>query len=547
MEPYLPQNDPNPELRKRTLDERRKEYFFNYTYIPGYPFLDHVPKRENFSLYYWSGRFVSLTLLPFNIVLGKLRTALFKPIRHLHDFINLFTLYPRPENIETWLSDEGFAEQRITGCNPQAIRRLDSIAEDFPFTDAQLQAVAGEATNLAAEAAAGMLYYADFESIAHVRGSNYKGRHRTIPAPRALFWWNRGEERLHTVGIQIRREPGARVFLPSDPPLDWLAAKMAYQCADGCHQEIGTHFAGTHMVMAPVAVITRRQLAEQHPVHLLLAPHFRFYLYDNELGRVAFINPGGPVERMLGGTLQESLGIPLNLYKNWNIRNVTLTADLASRGMDDPALLTRYPMRDDGLPIWHALHAYVGDYLKIYYKRDEDLAADTELQAWAQELASRDNAQNGGHVAGIPELIDSIDLLHELLTTIMWTCGPLHSMLNFSQWDYINLPNMSYAIYAEVPETGRRHDLRHLDADDAAVRPGQLPALVVQDLDELPLRQARRLRRTVHLTRSAARGAEISTTSSCHRKRDCRPRRRSGRVLSLSQTLALHQQHQHLV
>jgi arachidonate 15-lipoxygenase len=452
MEPYLPQNDPNPEQRKRTLEERRKRYFFNYTYVPGYPFLDHVPKPERFSIYYWVHRFFSLTLLPFNVVAGKLRTALIQPIRHLHDLLNLFTLYRRPENIETWLSDDGFAEQRITSCNPQAIRRLDTIPADFPFTDAHLQAVAGEGRKLAAEAAAGTLYYADFESIAHVKGSNYKGRHRTIPAPRSLFWWNRGEEKLHTVGIQVRRAAGSRVFLPSDPPLDWVAAKIAYQCADGCHQEIGTHFAWTHMVMAPIAVITRRQLAEQHPVHLLLAPHFRFYLYDNELGRVAFINPGGPVERMLGGTLQESLGIPLNLYKDWDIRNFTLPAELARRGMTDPTALTRYPMRDDGLPIWHAIEAYVGNYLKIYFKRAADVAADPELQAWAQELASHDTSQNGGCVAGMPDRIDSIGLLQELLTTIIWICGPLHSMLNFSQWDYINLPNMSYAIYAEVPE-----------------------------------------------------------------------------------------------
>jgi arachidonate 15-lipoxygenase len=52
----------------------------------------------------------------------------------------------------------------------------------------------------------------------------------------------------------------------------------------------------------------------------------------------------------------------------------------------------------------------------------------------------------------MPERIDSVGLLQELLTTVIWICGPLHSMLNFSQWDYINLPNMSYAIYAEVPE-----------------------------------------------------------------------------------------------
>jgi arachidonate 15-lipoxygenase len=452
MEPYLPQNDPNPTLRRQVLEQRRKEYFFNYTYIPGYPFLDHVPKQERFSVYYWVHRFLSLTLLPFDVALGKLRTALIQPIRHLHDFLNLFTLYRRPANIETWLSDDGFAEQRLTGCNPQAIRRIDALSDDLAFTNAQLQAITGGEHTLAAEAAAGMLYLADFASIAHVKGSTYKGRHRTIPAPRALFWWDRSTEKLRTVGIQIRRDTGSRVFLPSDPTLDWVAAKMAYQCADACHQEIGTHFAWTHMVMAPVAVVTRRQMAEQHPLHLLLAPHFRFYLYDNELGRVAFINPGGPVERMLGGTLQESLGIPLFLCKDWNIRNFALPVELARRGVADPQPLTRYPMRDDGLPIWRAIETYVGQYLRIYYKKDADVAADPELQAWAAELASQDATQNGGCIAGMPERIDSIGLLQELLTTIMWICGPLHSMLNFAQWDYINLPNMSYAIYAEVPE-----------------------------------------------------------------------------------------------
>jgi arachidonate 15-lipoxygenase len=155
---------------------------------------------------------------------------------------------------------------------------------------------------------------------------------------------------------------------------------------------------------------------------------------------------------MLGGTLRESLGIPLNLYKVWNIRDFSLPGDLTRRGLIDPSILTRYPMRDDGLPIWHAIEAFVGDYLRIYYRRDEDVAADTEIQAWAGELASCDTTQNGGCVVGMPERIYGVALLQELLTTIIWTCGPLHSMLNFSQWDYINLPNMGYAIYEEVPE-----------------------------------------------------------------------------------------------
>lgn len=217
MQPYLPHDDPNPEFRKQTLESRRKQYFFNYNYISGYPFLDHVPKREKFSIYYWASRSASLGLLPFNIVLAKLRTALIKPVDHLYDFLNLYNLYRRPEQIEAWLADEGFAEQRISGCNPQAIRRLDPVPADFPFSDAHLHAVAGNGRTLAEEAAAGRLYFADFEALAHIKGSDFKGRHRTIPSPRALFWWDRDDEKLHTVGIQVRRRAGARVFLPSDP------------------------------------------------------------------------------------------------------------------------------------------------------------------------------------------------------------------------------------------------------------------------------------------------------------------------------------------
>ena len=128
MQPCLPQNDPDPQSRRQMLEDRRKEYFFNYTYIAGYPFLDHVPKREKFSAYYWAGRFLSLTLLPFNIFFGKMKTQLVRPVTHLSDFLNLYTLYRRPDNIEGWLSDDGFAEQRIAGCNPQAIRRLPEVS-----------------------------------------------------------------------------------------------------------------------------------------------------------------------------------------------------------------------------------------------------------------------------------------------------------------------------------------------------------------------------------------------------------------------------------
>jgi len=446
--PSLPKYDPRPEEREQQLTRFREDYKFNYYYIPGYPFLEDVPQRENFSGQYWAARLGSLAGLPLNQLASTVRTHLFEPIQDVSDFDHLYAVYQRPEHAHGWLSDESFDEQRLSGCNPQAIRRLDTVPADLPFSDADVQAALGPERSLRTECERGRLYLADYWALAHIRGSTFRDRRRTIPAPRGLFAWDPKTQRLRCIGIQLRREPGARVFRPSDPGLDWLAAKLAFQCADACHQELGTHFAWTHMVMAPFAVVTRRQLALRHPVHLLLAPHFQFFLFDNELGRTTFINPGGAVDKLMGGTLSESLGIPLNLYKQWNLLESSPVRELARRGVDDPALLPRYPFRDDGLLVWHAIVEFVSKYIELYYRDGRDLAEDQELQAWAAELASG----TGGRVAGMPPHIDTPAQLAEVLSLVIWACGPLHSVLNFSQWDYINVPNMSYATYAEIPE-----------------------------------------------------------------------------------------------
>lgn len=448
MTPYLPSKEPNIERREKQLEKSRKNYHFNYEYLAPLPYLDKLPRIEKFSIRYWLKRSWSLADMPLKLLFAYFRYFIKKPIDSLSKYLNLFPGSRISVDLDNWLVDEEFNEQRLSGCNPQAIERLDALPDNFVFTDQHIQALLGIDASLAGECSSKRLYYADYHEIAHVKGGVWKGMKRTIPSPRALFWWNEAEERLQCVGIQIRRTDNARVYLPSDPHLDWLIAKIAYQCADANHQELGTHFTWCHAVMAPFAIVTNRQLALNHPLHILLKPHFLFYLHDNELGRTAFLNPGGPVERMMGSTLAESLGIAANLYKEWNLMEASLPKDLAKRKMDDPGILPNYPYRDDGILVWDAVVSFVTGYITLYYKNEDDIVSDKELQAWAKELAS----QSGGRVVGMPSKIKSIEELIEIVSIVVWTCGPLHSMLNFSQWDYNYTPNMPYAIYAEIPE-----------------------------------------------------------------------------------------------
>ncbi|MDB9309816.1 lipoxygenase family protein [Aphanizomenon sp. CS-733/32] len=50
---------------------------------------------------------------------------------------------------------------------------------------------------------------------------------------------------------------------------------------------MSSHLCRTHFVMEPFAVVTPRQLAQNHPLRILLKPHFRFMLANNDLQQMS--------------------------------------------------------------------------------------------------------------------------------------------------------------------------------------------------------------------------------------------------------------------
>lgn len=449
MNTSLPQNDPDPQGRKDRLGRQRALYVFNYDYVPPIPMLDTVPHAEYFSPKYTAERLASMAKLAPNMLVSKTK-RLFDPLDELDEYDEMFVFLDKPGIARNYQTDESFGEQRLSGANPMSVRRIDKLPEGFPVKDEHLAQVLGPNHTLAQELQQGRLYFLEFPQLAHVKeGGRYRDRKKYLPQPRALFCWD--GSRLQPVAIQIDGPSRGRLFTPRDPHLDWFVAKLCVQIADANHQELGTHFARTHVVMAPFAVVTHRQLAENHPVHILLRPHFRFMLYDNDLGRTKFIQPDGPVEHMMAGTLEESVGISAAFYKEWRLDEAAFPVEIASRKMDDPEVLPHYPFRDDGMLIWNSIQKYVKEYLAIYYRSSDDLAQDQELQNWARELAAKD----GGRVAGMPASIETVEQLANLLSTVIYTCAPLHSALNFAQYEYIGyVPNMPYAAYHPIPAEG---------------------------------------------------------------------------------------------
>ncbi|MGL5939976.1 MAG: lipoxygenase family protein [Waterburya sp.] len=455
MQPYLPQQEINSNTRESWLKRNRDDYQFDHNFLAPIPILKNLPKQEYFSAEYTAKRLASMANLPANMLAAKAKNFL-DPLDTLEEYEDFLSLLPKPNLLQYYRTDSFFAEQRLSGANAIATRRLEEFPDDLAINNSDFQGILDGDHNLDTALGEGKLYFLDYPLLENIKGGNSASGRKYLPKTRALFYWQSNDSAvggsLVPVAIELKSESGNNklIYTPKDAPLDWFFAKLCLQVAEANHQELGTHFSYTHAVMAPFAIVTARQLGENHPLALLLKPHFRFMLFDNDLGKTQFLQPEGPVDRFMPGTLEESLTFVAQTYQTWSIQDFVFPTQITRRKMDSRELLPHYPFRDDGLLVWQAVENFVINYVRLYYKTTQDLREDYELQNWSRELA----AQDGGRVKGMPETIETIEQLIEVLTVVIFTCGPLHSALNFPQYEYMAfVPNMPYAAYHPVPET----------------------------------------------------------------------------------------------
>lgn len=462
MKPSLPQFDTNASLRKDALTRNQQLYQFDYDYLQPFALLDggkegeKVPHLERFAGDYTTGRLLASTQIQSNLLTAKAR-SFFDPLDRLEDYDDLYTILPEPQVAKTYQTDRCFAEQRLSGANPMVLRGLHpaddraKILEKLPSYHPSFEPL----FNITNELNNGNIYIADYTGETddyagprYVQGGTFERGRKYLPKPRAFFCWrssgigDRGE--LMPIAIQLNPNPDSRIYHPFDPYLDWLFAKLCVQVADANHHELHVHLARTHLVMEPFAIVTNRQLAENHPLSLLLRPHFRFMLANNNLAHSRLINPSGPVDHLMAGNLAESMEIVKASMRTWRLDEAALPIELAGRGMDDRTRLPHYPYRDDGLLLWQAINEYVAQYLRYFYPTVADIQDDDELQNWAAELVAAD----GGRVQGMPDQITSVDQLINIVTNVLFICGPQHSAINSPQYDYMSFAaNMPLAAY----------------------------------------------------------------------------------------------------
>lgn len=378
------------------------------------------------------------------------------------------SLYPLPQVLQgdstAWQTDAEFAREFLAGLNPLEIKlvkefpiksKLSSAQHGDPLSAISAKHVEGQLDGLTIEQALSQkkLFVVDYHDVflPLVERINAQPGMRAYASRTLLFL--SGEETLKVLSIELVL-PGsggspknARVFTPpadtSKTDYVWELAKAHVMSNEMAVHQVTSHFGRSHAMTEPVIIATNRQLSKLHPIHQLMLPHFRLTLEINAIARKTLINAGGMFEGIFtpGAYLME---LVVSYYKDvWNFESQALPIDLLNRGMAVPdkkakegvkLLVNDYPYAADGLELWSAMKTWNKDYIDVYYKDDNAVQTDTELQSWWSEF--RNVAHSDMKDApGWPTPRSKKDLT-QIVTIMQWLCSCQHAAINFSQFDY---------------------------------------------------------------------------------------------------------------
>ncbi|CAK8544657.1 unnamed protein product [Lathyrus sativus] len=375
--------------------------------------------------------------------------------------------YPVPQVIKedksAWRTDEEFAREMLAGVNPVIIRCL----QEFPPTSNLVPKIYGDQSSTIKKEhieskldgltideaiAQKKLFILDHHDalMPYLRRINSTST-KTYASRTILFLQNNGTLKPLVIELSLPHPDGdqqgaiSEVYVPAENGVEssiWQLAKAYVAVNDSGYHQLISHWLHTHAAIEPFVISANRQLSVLHPIHKLLHPHFRDTMNINAIARQILINAGGILEATVFPA-KYSMEMSSALYKDWTFPEQALPVDLIKRGMavEDSSsphglrlLIKDYPYAVDGLEIWFAINTWVHDYCSFYYKTDETVKNDVELQSWWKELVEKGHGDKKDEpwwpkMQTVKELIDTC-------TIIIWIASALHAAVNFGQYPY---------------------------------------------------------------------------------------------------------------
>uniref|UniRef100_H2YSA1 Lipoxygenase domain-containing protein n=1 Tax=Ciona savignyi TaxID=51511 RepID=H2YSA1_CIOSA len=444
------------ELKKRDIRWRSPE-IEDAKGLPGYIFgdsLEDLPRNMRLEETMLKD-FEETKKLGKNNILDKFQEVVDK-WDQFADFKNVF-LHPKmpkvPDFQQNWERDEEFGRQLLNGCHPTVLKKCTELPKKFPVTNKMASSQLTRGVSLEQEIKAskipitnGYVYIIDLEVLegmpcgrSPVNQSAYFGC-----APMCLLYLN-CKKNLVPIAIQLWQQPGVNnpIWTPDDSDCDWMLAKIYFRNAEANVQLILEKLLRTHFVLEPFSLAAHRCLSQSHPLLKLLLPHLRFACAGSLVARTLLINAGGAMDKLLsfGGGSQKH--ILREACKSFKYEDLNIRKLLAKNGTHDRSKLPGYYFREDAFLFWDCLVKYVTKVARTFYKSNEDVTKDDEIQNCLREIRTEGFGwENGKDTFGLPEQITSIEELVEFASCIIFTATFRNAGVSNGLFDIcMNVPN----------------------------------------------------------------------------------------------------------
>lgn len=361
--------------------------------------------------------------------------------------------------VKDWRDDGIFAEQRLSGNNPMVLRRVTENSTEVGLSWSELKKTlnpnynwessvmkaSGNNEPLEEAIRKGNVYalryevFDDLVSFADVADQTPGRNLWPLKSPVALFAikTQKNGKRLRPVAIQLDHKPDAPVFFPSDGDY-WTLAKWIVQATDYAHGQMVEHLLKVHLLMEPFCVVLYRHLSSKHPLNQILKYHCRGLLTTNTIGSPSLIKPDGYMDILTAMGHKGTIQLIGRAYEKLTWKDADFHSDMKKRGLDDKKMLPNFPYRDDCGFLLMAIERMVQDYVNNYYRSNDAVKEDNELQAFVNELAINGSGPDGGNgkIKDFPAVLNTREEVIDVVTKMIWVLSVKHSAVNYPSADY---------------------------------------------------------------------------------------------------------------
>ncbi|XP_068606654.1 arachidonate 12-lipoxygenase, 12R-type-like [Brachionichthys hirsutus] len=347
-----------------------------------------------------------------------------------------------------WEDDALFGYQYLNGVNPILIQRCAALPDKLPVTDDMVFLRGGGC--LMEEMQKGNIFLCDYKRLDGLKANVINGKKQHLMAPLVLLH-KTPEDQLMPIAIQLKQIPGEDnpIFFPTDSKYDWLTAKIFVRSADFSEHQLNVHLLRTHLLAEVFAVSLLRNMPMVHPLYKLIIPHTRYTLQINYLARLLLISEIGVFTQFAASGGEAMIDILKRSLSSLTYSSLCVPDDIAERGV---GTIPNFYYRDDGLKLWEIVHRLVNGVLGYYYKTDDEVCKDSELQKWIQDIFEHGFLSQTS--TGIPQKLCTVAEMVKFVTMVIFTCSGQHSAVNAGQYDYGGwMPNTPISLQRDAPTT----------------------------------------------------------------------------------------------